>query len=308
MVLKFLQDAEEQERGYSMLPENFDFAMLPPDFKEGTLEDIGMLGSSIESIDYAITSWLKHDLDLSARTNEGFTKVPVLWQAPERSYQIKHEKSLRDNGGALKLPIVSITRTSIAKDPTRKGSFQANLYSSNKDGRTGRIVIAKKIVQDKTRNFAVAASMKKIVGEPGQAYYPRVNKKVVIQSLSIPIPVYINLEYKIILKSEYQEQMNSLVAPFIARTGQINAFTLKRNGHLYEAFINQDFAQTNNVDDLQEEMRMYTTEIGIRVLGYLIGEGVNDDRPIVRVDENTVEVTFPREVSPVPGNEGFFEK
>jgi hypothetical protein len=308
MVLKFLQDAQEQERGYLMLPENFDFAMLPPDFKEGTLEDIGMLGSSIESIDYAITSWLKEDLDLSARTNEGFTKVPVLWQAPERSYQIKHEKSLRDDGGALKLPIVSITRTSITKDPTRKGSFQANLYSHNKDGRTGRIVIAKKIVQDKTRNFAVAASMRKIVGEPGQAYYPRVNQKVVIQSLSIPIPVYINLEYKIILKSEYQEQMNSLVAPFIARTGQINAFTLKRNGHLYEAFINQDFAQTNNVDDLQEEMRMYTTEIGIRVLGYLIGEGVNDDRPIVRVDENTVEVTFPREVSPVPGNEGFFEK
>ena len=308
MVLKFLQDVEEQERGYSMLPENFDFAMLPPDFKEGTLEDIGMLGSSIESIDYAITSWLKNDLDLSARTNEGFTKIPVLWQAPERAYQIKHEKSLRDDGGALKLPIVSITRTSITKDPTRKGSFQANLYSHNKDGRTGRIVIAKKIVQDKTRNFAVAASMRKIVGEPGQAYYPRVNQKVVIQSLSIPIPVYINLEYKIILKSEYQEQMNSLVAPFIARTGQINAFTLKRNGHLYEAFINQDFAQTNNVDDLQEEMRMYTTEVGIRVLGYLIGEGVNDDRPIVRLDENTVEVTFPREVSPVPGNEGFFEK
>lgn len=290
-----------------MLPDNFDFAMLPPDFKEGTLEDIGMLGSSIESIDYAITSWLKNDLNLSARTNEGFTKVPVLWQAPERSFQVKHEKSLRDDGGALKLPIVSITRTSITKDPTRKGSFQANLYSHNKDGRTGRIVIAKKIVQDKTRNFAVAASMRTVVGDH-QAYYPRVNKKVVIQSLSIPIPVYVNLEYKIVLKSEYQEQMNSLVSPFIARTGQINAFTLKRNGHLYEAFINQDFTQTNNVDDLQEDMRMYTTEIGVRVLGYLIGEGENDDRPIVRVDENTVEVTFPRELDPVRGNDGFFEK
>ena len=102
--------------------------------------------------------------------------------------------------------------------------------------------------------------------------------------------------------------MNSLVAPFIARTGQINAFTLKRNGHLYEAFINQDFTQTNNVDDLQEEMRMYTTEIGVRVLGYLIGEGENDDRPIVRGEENTVEVTFPRELDPVRGNDGFFEK
>jgi hypothetical protein len=41
------------------------------------------------------------------------------------------------------------------------------------------------------------------------------------------------------------------------------------------------------------------------MLGYIIGEGENDDRPIVRVEENTVEVTFPREVAPVPGNEGF---
>ena len=309
MVLKFQRAAVEPERDYLMLPDNFDFAMLPPNFKEGTLKEIGMLGSSIESIDYAIVSWLKKDLDLSARTNEGFTKVPVLWQAPERSYQIKHEKSLRDDGGSLKLPLVSINRTGITKDPTRKGSFQAHLYSHNKDGRTGRMVIAKRIVQDKTRNFAAAAAMRSLpVAGQEQKYYPRVNNKVVIQSLSIPIPVYINVEYKIVIKSEYQEQMNSLTQPFIARTGQINAFTLKRNGHLYEAFISQDFTQTNNVSDLQEDMRMYTTEIGIRVLGYLIGEGENDDRPIVRVDENTVEVTFPREVEPVPGNEGFFEK
>jgi hypothetical protein len=254
-------------------------------------------------------SWLKKDLDLSARTNEGFTKVPVLWQAPERAYQIKHEKSLRDDGGALKLPMVSINRTGIIKDPTRKGSFQANLYSHNKDGRAGRMVIAKRIVEDKTRNFAVAAAMRSLpINGMEQKYYPRVNSKVVIQSLSIPIPVYINVEYKIVIKCEYQEQMNSLTQPFIARTGQINAFTLKRNGHLYEAFIDQNFAQSNNVNDMQEELRLYTTEIGIRVLGYLIGEGENDDRPIVRVDENTVEATFPREVSPVPGNDGFFEK
>jgi hypothetical protein len=292
-----------------MLPDNFDFAQLPDDFREGTLKEIGMLGSSIESIDYAIVSWLKKDLDLSARTNEGFVKVPVLWQAPERAYQIKHEKSLRDDGGALTLPIVSINRTGITKDPTRKGSFQANLYSHNKDGRAGRMVIAKRIVQDKTRNFAVASAMRSLPSNGvEQKYYPRINKKVVIQSLSIPIPVYVNVEYKIVIKSEYQEQMNSLTQPFIARTGQINAFTLKRNGHLYEAFIGQDFAQSNNVNDMQEEMRMYTTEIGIRVLGYIIGEGDNDDRPIVRIDENTVEVTFPREVDPVLGNDGFFEK
>ena len=61
-----------------MLPDNFDFAMLPPG-PNYNLKEIGMLASSIETIDYAMVSWLKEDLKLSANTNEGFTKVPVLW-------------------------------------------------------------------------------------------------------------------------------------------------------------------------------------------------------------------------------------
>jgi len=40
---------------------------------------------------------------------------------------------------------------------------------------------------------------------------------------------------------------------------------------------------------------MFSSEITIRVLGYLIGEGENDDRPLVRVEENVVELTYPRE-------------
>ena len=67
-----------------MLPKNFDFAMLPKN-ADLKLSEIGMLASSIETIDYAIVEWLKEDLDLSARTNEGWTKVPVLWQAPEKA-------------------------------------------------------------------------------------------------------------------------------------------------------------------------------------------------------------------------------
>ena len=116
-----------------------------------------------------------------------------------------------------------------------------------------------------------------------------------VRSLSVPIPVYVNIDYKIVIKAEYQTQMNDLIAPFMTRTGQINSFIMRRNGHLYEAFIDQGFTHSNNVDNLEEETRMFTSEVNIRVLGYLIGEGKNDDRPIVRVEENTVEITYPQE-------------
>jgi len=150
-------------------------------------------------------------------------------------------------------------------------------------------------VQDKTRNFAAAAGTRAYGNEVKQRNSPRVNQKIVIKSLSIPIPVYVNVDYKITIKSEYQTQMNDLIAPFMTRTGQINSFIMKRNGHLYEAFIDQGFTHSNNVSNLGEDMRMFVSEITIKVLGYLIGEGENDDRPIVRVDENIVEITYPQE-------------
>ena len=233
-----------------MLPDEFDFAMMPEGTGDFSLKEVGMMSSTIEDIDYAIVSWLKEDLNLSTKTNEGYNNVPVLWQAPERAYQVKNEKELRDDGGALKLPLISIERTNITKDPAKKGSFQAHLYSVEKDGRPGRIVIAKRIVQDKTRNFAVASGTRTNTGAVRQRYTKRENKKVVIQTVSIPIPVYVELEYKITIKTEYQQQINELTTPFITRTGQINAFTMKRKGHVYEGFVQQGFLSADGTEQI----------------------------------------------------------
>jgi len=293
-----------------MLPDNFDFAQLPDDRKDFTLEEIGMLGSRIEDIDYAMTSWLKEDLDLSTITNEGNKRVPVLWQTPERAFQIKNDHDLRhpidDGGGVITLPVVTIERTGIIKDPNNKGGFQAHIFSDKKNGRTGRMVIAKRIKQDKTRNFAVVGNTRTNSGGTRQKFFPRQNKKVVIETLSIPIPIYVNLDYKIVVKTEYQQQMNDLTQPFMTRTGQINSFVMRRNGHMYEAFIDQGFNQSNNVANLGEDERQFTSEINIKVLGYLIGEGNSDDRPIVTREESIVEIAFPRETVVPAGNDNFF--
>jgi len=293
-----------------MLPDNFDFAQLPDDRDTFSLKEIGMLGSRIEDIDYAITSWLKEDLDLSTITNEGNKRVPVLWQTPERAFQIKNNKDIRTpdelGGDAIILPVITIERTGITKDPTRKGGYQAQIFSNQRNGRVGRMTIAKRIKQDKTRNFAVVGNTRTNTSGDRQKYFPRVNKKVIIETLSIPIPIYVNLDYKIIVKTEYQQQMNDLTQPFMTRTGQINSFIMRRNGHLYEAFIDQGFTQSNNVATLGEEERQFTSEVNIKVLGYLIGEGNSDDRPIVTKEENIVEITYPRETVVTVGSDNFF--
>lgn len=307
--MKSLLPARKQERDFLMLPDDFDFAMLPEDVGTGnfSLKEIGMLSSTIEDIDKAMVDYVENSLDISTTTNQGTKTVPVLWQTPERAYQIKNDLDLRDSSGALTFPLITVERTSIIKDPAKKGSFQAHLFSNNKDGRAGRMTIARRIVPDKTRNFAVASGTRNNTGVTDQKWYPRVNKKIVVQTVSIPIPVYVSVDYKILLKTEYQQQMNDMLAPFIARTGQINAFTMKRRGHRYEAFIQQGFSHNNNVSNLAEDARNFTTEVTINVLGYLIGEGNSDDRPIVEIKESAVEFRYPTEsVHPVDGI-SFFE-
>lgn len=248
--------------------------------------------SSIETIDTGLYEWVDQTLNLHTTTNGGFEKAPVLWLGTERSYQIKNNKELRDSVGKLKLPIITVNRESITKDPQFKGSFQAHL-EENGDYRGGSVVYSKRIQQEKTRNFAnsdVARSSK-----TGNETGPSKNKRVIFQSMMAPIPTYITVMYTITLRTEYQQQMNDLLIPFITRTGQINHFIFKKDGHRYESFIQQDFTSNKNVSNFLEEERMFENKVQIKVLGYLIGEGTNREKPQIVIRENVVKVSISRE-------------
>ena len=46
---------------------------------------------------------------------------------------------------------------------------------------------------------------------------------------------------------------------------------------------------------LNEDERMFETKVSIKVLGYLIGDGPNRDKPQITIRENAVEVKISRE-------------
>lgn len=266
---------------------------------DGFLREVSMMPSTIETIDVAMFSYLDQTLNLHVNTNKGFKKVPIVWVANERSNQIKNRKELRDDNGFLIFPLMTLERTSIAKDSSFKGVAWAHL-GNVADEKGGAIEVARRIKQDKTANFTNAdkrrtrATLTSGVG-PGQDNYPGVSSKVVYETLSMPIPSYIEVKYSISVRTEYQQQMNELLTPFITKTGQINAISINNEGHKYEAFIQGSYGQNYNVKSFQNEERIYKTDIEIRVLGYLLGEAMNSDRPKIAVRENAVQFKMGRE-------------
>jgi len=246
--------------------------------------------STLETIDTAMYEHIDNNLNIYSTTNKGWKKTEVIWVASERVHQTKNRSEIRSISGSIILPVITVERTSVVKDPAKKGIFYGHIPPVS-DEKGGSITIARRINQDKTKNFANADSFR----SRGQNNFPTKNKKVVYQSISIPIPVYIDITYAITLRSEYQQQMNEMITPFITKTGGINYFLLTKDDHRYESFIQQDFSQENNVSSLETDERMYQTKVEIKVLGYLIGEGKNQEQPKIVIRENAVEVKTPRE-------------
>jgi hypothetical protein len=248
------------------------------------------LPSTVQTIDAALTEYIKA-LKIFCTTNEGWKGVPVIWTSAERSFQIKNNKDLRDNNGMLIKPVVTIERTGMTKDLTRKGMAYANIPPV-RDSKGGTITIAREINQEKTANFSNADS-KRLYGN--QTFRTRKPGKVVYETITIPLPIYIELAYDIVLYAEYQQQINEMITPFITKPGGINLVNIYKDGHKYEAFIQSEFSNNNNLSSLASEERKYQTNIQIKVLGYIIGDDKNQDQPKIIRRQNAVEVKIPRE-------------
>ena len=105
--------------------------------------------STLETIDVAFYNWVNKELDLHVRANKETRKVPVIWAGAERAYQIKKRKEARDLSETLILPMITIERTNVQKDPSRMGPFGSNIYN-NKDRRVNNFYVAREIQADKT--------------------------------------------------------------------------------------------------------------------------------------------------------------
>lgn len=258
--------------------------------QDAELKEITVMPSTLETIDQALFNWLSEELDIFATTNKGWNRVPVIWAGSERAHQIKKDKDIRDSAGLLKLPMITVSRESVVKDPNFKGVAWAHI-PNNPDIKGGAMTVARKIGQQKTANFKNAFSNR----EFKDYNFPTNKRLTVYETMTMPMPTYITLMYDIKIRAEYQQQVNEILTPFIVKTGQIDNFFIKNEGHKFEGFIEGNFGQANNITSMSDSEREYGTSIQAKILGYLLGSGPNEERPKVAIRENAVTLVQMRE-------------
>jgi len=238
--------------------------------------------STIENIDRSVQNYVDKELNLFCTTNKGFSKVPVRWVQPERAFLSKEEPRKE---GIFELPVISIQRSSIEKSKVFKGAIQANVPP---DHSGTSIQIGSKLVQAVTQKFANATSLKRTNNRFQDSKFK--NKRVVFEFFDIPQVVSLICKYSVIITTNYQQQMNELVTPFITSPGNINYKKISYNHHGYELFVGDNFSQKDSISSLENNERLYETTIDFRVLGYLFGEDKNEDERFIKAKQNIVDI------------------
>ena len=261
--------------------------------------------STIGTIDEAVFKHIDEAFNLFVRTASGREKVPVIWQTAERTFQIKNNLESRDSAGKLILPLIAITRDSIEKDPSFKGKVQAHIFEKN-NPEGGALLVSRKILQEETTRHKVAKNLRRSQTEANtyDKFKPIVTGKIIYEEIYIPVPVYVKVMYSINLRTEYLQQMNELMSPFLAKTGQIWAFTIVHENHRYETFIEQTITDNKNSSNLGQEERKFEAQIKLKVLGYLTTEGENRSRPHYSRKETTASIVLrERVVTEIPDDD-----
>ena len=191
---------------------------------------------------------------------------------------------------------MSLERTGITKDLAKRGAYYAAAQNVG-DLKGGSMTVARTIKQNKTSNFANADSKRLILDAigTGQNNFPKKNEKVVYETITVPIPVYLEVTYTLTVMSEYQQQINEIITPFMTKTGAVNYFIVEKDNHRFEVFLESDYALNNNAASLLEDARGYETKINFRVIGYIMGADKNQEQPKIVRRENAVEIKIPRE-------------
>ena len=259
-------------------------------------EELVLKESNQETIDYSVFTWVEETVGVHAETNQGFRKVPVLWLTSERSFLVKNNREIRQTeSDSLIFPLISIKRDSMEKTPATSRPIPGNLFKQRTTGvdhPINQFYIGKKIQQDKTSNFAKAASLR--LHGPDENFPTPKNQRVVYKRYYVPLPIYYNMTYSINLRADYQTQLNQMLQPFMVYSNNINNFYVYSRNHKYEAFF-ESYTINNNIDNLGEEEKRYEATIKLRVLGYITGDGVNSQIGSYSTTENQVKIRFPRE-------------
>jgi hypothetical protein len=259
--------------------------------------DFHLPSCGLEDIDKAFFDLFDQQLNFNIENKSKTLTVPVVFATGERFAIVKRRKPLRDQAGALILPVVAIRRSSIDQSPATErladvGDLVIKRKLSDKDPQYQNLINKPNLKnQDNVADNSHNNSADNPEGaQPGtvNSRRPRTQETVNVQTgkllapnlgdnifeiLTIPFPHFITVNYEVTFWTQYMSHMNQLIEKFVSSyTGNRNQFKIETDkGYWFVAYAANTVTNADNFDNFSQDERLVRYTFNMSVPAYIVG-------------------------------------
>ena len=285
-----------------------DGVSVPTGYEGNNIPDDFVIPScTVEDVDRALFNLFNKEIPLIYQQKNETHKIPVIFATGERFAVLRRKRPLRDNQGALILPLISIMRTGIEQEATRGiGPGQGSPLTikqrlDKKDPRYQALV--NKLGLDNQDNVATSGHRlgmgpdrevdlnKRPTGTKGGTVATRDNEyktslstrngKVlmpdigdnIFEIITMPPVKYYTATYDVTFWAQYTVQMNNMITAMMGayQNNHKRTFRLESDkGYWFVAYVASSLAPSNNFDNFTDDERIVRYNFSIEVPGYIV--------------------------------------
>lgn len=252
----------------------------------------------VEDVDVSVFELFDKEIKFEVGSTgvEEVKRVPIVFASGEKWASLKNSRTLRDSNGRIRLPLITIVRTSVDQDPA------ADICGRGINQQTGEIVIRRKlssrdreyqnlinrlgivnqsnVAVERGKNASRQISTDREVGTltndvgvlAGGLMVPdRLNN--VWEIISIPSPQFFTSRYEVTFWTQYAKHMAQLIDMFFSSLlTPGNCFKLEtKKGYWFLAFPDStSFVSDTNFSNQAGQERIIKSKISMRVPGYIV--------------------------------------
>jgi len=248
----------------------------------------------IEDLDRAVFDLFNKQIPLYYDIQGEVKKVPVIFATGERFAILRRKKPITDKTGALILPLISITRSSLENKP-QKGisnnemfpeTFIRKIADNNTEHRQLNNFEGFKRLTHTSNNLESANSK--------YSLKPQI-KNNIYETIELPPVKYVGASYEITVWSSFTQQMNkileAIISAYTINPGQ--QFKIEsEKGYWFPAFIENSFSQDTNYADYTDAERYIKYSMTLSTTGYILAPNIDGGKVGLKSLVSAPQVSF----------------
>lgn len=279
-----------------------EFGSAPVDFE--------VPSCTIEDVDRSVYDLFKTQLPLFYAHEREMRRVHVIFATGERFAILSRREPLRDPSGAIILPLISITRSSLTQGTesaisggqrspikiVRRLHVEDARYQNlaNKLGLRNQLNVA---IDSTLGTHGRLATRRRKSTRPGISYGvpASVSNDNIYEIITVAPVKYFTCEYKIAIWANFMQESNDLITTIMSgyQDNYGRAYRLETpKGYWFVGRVTGDIGQGSNFDSFSSEERIVRQEMSMQVTGYIINPKLPGVEPAVRSFVSAPQVEF----------------